>query len=542
MDRISTLKWTLPISAIYYAVLGSILYIAKMSWCISYASTWFAVLGLIVPAIFIVAGIIIGDEHYDSFENICTITFIITLVLTLVLSIVMLTGSALFRADSYYNYANQRVKVVDIETADNIFPALIKDGDTSKVPLYSEEEAYKKSKAELAKQTSLESQIAVRSSFTTQDVNDKLVYLGETYPRSVFKRNAENQYYIVDRNNGNAEAYSAKEFKYMSGKYFSNNAIRFLRKNADGHVGGINLELDQNGKPYYVASILDRDFFCGYDVVEGVVVMDPTTGKMEEYDLDEVPDWVDRVYPEYLLLDYIKYYGKYSEGFFNAWFAQKNVIEPTTTETSIPYEIIYIDGEAYLWTGMTSANADSSSNSNGIMLASLKTGEITYYKAPGVSERHAMSVAEDFVQEKGYAAGYPIPLKVNDVPAMFMIMRGSGDNIMGYSLVSYADYTKVAYSENLNDLITKFLSIMGKNNEIEQVSDAELKTVKGVISNIASEVIDGRTVYYIQVEDQVYSANSLLNVNIVFAKVGDEVEISFVPSKSQVIPLNKIKF
>jgi hypothetical protein len=83
---------------------------------------------------------------------------------------------------------------------------------------------------------------------------------------------------------------------------------------------------------------------------------------------------------------------------------------------------------------------------------------------------------------------------------------------------------------------------MGKNNEIQQVSDAEIKTVKGVISNIASEVIDGRTVYYIQVEDQVYSANSLLNVNIVFAKVGDEVEISFVPSKSQVIPLNKIKF
>ena len=539
-DKIKSLVFTLPISAVYYCILGIILYYCKLSWDFSYTHTWFALITLVLPVIFIVFGYIFYDDYEDVFTGL-NITAVVAVGLIVILGIADLIGGEMLRADRYFNIANQRVTIVEAENANDVFPALINDGDTSKVPLYSEEEAYKKAKAELAK-TSLESQISVNDSFMTQDVNGDLVYVGTTYPRSVFKRNAENQYYMINRNTGETTSFSAKDFKYMNDKYFGDNAIRYLRNTNDGHISDVNLEIDDNGKPYYVASVLDREFFGGYDIVTGIIIMDPTNGKTTYYGMDEIPSWVDRVYPENVLMDYISYYGKYGKGFTNSLFKQEGVINPTSTTATTSYEVIYIDGEAYLWTGMVSANASGSSDANGIMLASLKTGEITYYKTSGVSESHAMNISEGLVQEKGYRAGYPIPLKVNGIPSMFMIMRDDNNNIVGYSLVSYTDYTKSAYSDNLNELITKYLSVVGKSSAIDQVSDAEMKTVTGTISDIATEVVDGRTMYYIEVEGQIYSLTSQLNVDIVFAKTGDTVEVTFVPSDSQVIPVNKIKF
>jgi hypothetical protein len=121
-------------------------------------------------------------------------------------------------------------------------------------------------------------------------------------------------------------------------------------------------------------------------------------------------------------------------------------------------------------------------------------------------------------------------------------MRDQNDNITGYALVSYFDYTKSAYSEDLNELITKYLSITENHEVKEEVNDTGSVTLTGIITDIASENIDGRTVYYIKINKQVYLLTSELNINIVFSKVGDVVEITFMPSNSEVIAINNIIF
>lgn len=161
----------------------------------------------------------------------------------------------------------------------------------------------------------------------------------------------------------------------------------------------------------------------------------------------------------------------------------------------------------------------------------------------GVSERHAMEVAEGLVQEKGYSAGYPIPIRVDGIPSMFMIMRDDTENITGYSLVSYKDYTKSAYATNVTDLVTEYLSTVGQQNEgSNALSNAELKTIEGTIDMIASEVVDGRTMYYILVNGQIYSMTSKLDVDVVFAKIGDVICITYAPSEAEVIPVRDVEF
>jgi hypothetical protein len=206
--------------------------------------------------------------------------------------------------------------------------------------------------------------------------------------------------------------------------------------------------------------------------------------------------------------------------------------------TNYVYEVVFIDGEPCIYTGLQTANAASSSaDANGMIIASLKTGKIKYYANSGVSESHAMKKAEGLVKDKGYIAGFPVPLKVNGIEALFMLMRDDANNLTGFSLVAYGDYTKAAYSENLSDCITSFLGNVGYQEE-NVLSNDEIETLEGVVDDIATEVIDGRTVYYFKINDGIYSCNSKINVDVAFTEKGDLVVITYVPSKSRV---NSIK-
>ena len=60
---------------------------------------------------------------------------------------------------------------------------------------------------------------------------------------------------------------------------------------------GYYFEVDEEGNPYYICPTMTAKIglFGGYDV-NGVVICNPCTGECKKYSLDEVPQWVDRVY------------------------------------------------------------------------------------------------------------------------------------------------------------------------------------------------------------------------------------------------------
>ena len=111
----------------------------------------------------------------------------------------------------------------------------------------------------------------------------------------------------------------------------------------------------------------------------------------------EVPEWVDRVYPAEETIEQINYNGKYKDGFLNAMISKKNV-----TQTTKGYNYLSIGNDIYLYTGVTSANADESNL--GFILENMRTGEITKYSLASATEESARESAEGAVQEKSYKA------------------------------------------------------------------------------------------------------------------------------------------
>ena len=78
----------------------------------------------------------------------------------------------------------------------------------------------------------------------------------------------------------------------------------------------VNFEVDDNGTPYWVASVVEKriGLFGGKDI-KGAVLLNAVTGESEYYEIADVPTWVDRVYQADLIMEQYDYYGQYHNGF-----------------------------------------------------------------------------------------------------------------------------------------------------------------------------------------------------------------------------------
>ena len=172
-----------------------------------------------------------------------------------------------------------------------------------------------------------------------------------------------------------SEVVELKEgMKYSKSEHFGRNIYRHLRMNYPTKMfEELAFEIDEKGTLYWIAPVFEYQIgpFGGKDIV-GAVLVDAVTGKHKYYDINDIPSWVDRVYPANLVISQLENYGKYTNGYINSIFSQKGVLQPTDG-----YNYIVIKDDVYLYTGLTSVSKDASNV--GFALINLRTKEGKYY-------------------------------------------------------------------------------------------------------------------------------------------------------------------
>ena len=121
--------------------------------------------------------------------------------------------------------------------------------------------------------------------------------------------------------------------------------------------------------------------------MKGIVLCDPCSGDCEYMDLGNIPNWVDRVYDGDLLCDRYNWYGMLSGGFINSKIGNKGC---KVTTDDYGYKVM--DGDVWVYTGVTSVNGDQSNI--GFVLMNSRTAESKYFAIAGAEEHSAMSSAE----------------------------------------------------------------------------------------------------------------------------------------------------
>ncbi len=423
----------------------------------------------------------------------------------------------IFHAKSY----SRRITVEE-----GIFQEDVKEVDFSKVPLLDKDSSQKVGDRIMGQYGDYVSQFYVSDEYTQINYNDEIVRVTPLEYDGFIKwlmnkKQGIGAYIKVNSVDGETNLVKLDQgMKYLNSAYFNSNLKRVLRfKHPFTILGTSKFEIDNEGNPYYVTPTLGYTGVGMKKRVTGAIILNPITGESQKYSLEEVPTWVDNVYPASLVIEQVNDWGTYRGGFFNSIFGQKNVVN--TTEG---YNYLALNDDIYLYTGITSVLADESNL--GFILTNLRTGKTKFYNVPGAEEYSAMDSAKGQVQQMNYTSTFPLLINLGGKPTYLVSLKDNAGLVKMYGFVDVSDYQKVVVTDaslGINKAATNYLSSNPKG-----ISSDILKSKDITVSKITNAVKDGNTYYYIvDTEGAKYVANINVSDILPFVSSGTKLNVKY---------------
>lgn len=438
---------------------------------------------------------------------------------------VYLVGQAIslpvFRAKDYSSLIN---------VTNGNFEEDVEEADFTQIPILDSNSAAIIAERKMGTMSDMVSQFEVSSYFSQINYNGRPYRVTPLRYGSVIKWFANRSggipaYILIDMSTQNAELIKLNEgIKISPSEYLSRDLMRCLRfRYPTAMFRGTYFEIDDSGTPYWICPVMDHTIglFGGTDI-KGAVVLNAVTGEHQYYDIEDVPQWIDKVYDAELLMEQYDYYGTLSGGYINSVFAQKNCLKTTDG-----YNYIALNDDVWVYTGVTSVSGDESNV--GFVLMNQRTKETNYYQIAGAEEFSAMSSAEGQVQHLGYSATFPLLLNVGGEPTYFMSLKDAAGLVKKYAMVNIQKYQIVAVGDTVNECVKAYENLM-ENSGVSISEAGEKLNASGIISVLKDIVTDGNTYYYIMLEgdDNIYSLKAADHVDIIRKNVGDSIEIEYV--------------
>ena len=419
--------------------------------------------------------------------------------------------------------SNKYANMIDVHQED--FAEDFPETDVSQIPLVDRDTAVRLGNRQLGNLTELVSQFVPSPDYTQININSHpyrvtpLEYAGFFRWVNNFKKGIPH-YLQIDNVTGEVQLKTPEQpIRYSYSELLNRNFLRHLRFNYPFTLfNAPAFEVDDEGTPYYIASTYGRNFFLREPEVTGVITVNAMTGETQHYPLESIPTWIDRVYPANLIIHQLTMRGHYSNGFFNYYFAQNGVTEPTEGYNYLP-----MDDDLYLYTGITSVVADDSNI--GFMLVNLRTKDATFYPLSAAEEFSTMDSAEGSVQEKEYKATFPLLINIEGRPLYILTLKDQSGLIKAYALIDAQNYQKVYVESSVNKLMQTY--VLENSIEVEEIEfeDGDLNHVEGLIQSIQAAVVDGNTMYYFTIDGKIYKANIKLADFLPFLEEGQSISI-----------------
>ena len=317
-----------------------------------------------------------------------------------------------------------------------------------------------------------------------------------------------------------------KPIQYSSSAYFGKNLQRHVQLSYPTYdFNGYYFELDNEGNPYYICPVLKPNAgLFGAKDVKGIVICDPCSGDCEYMDLGDIPNWVDRVYDGDLLCDRYNWYGMLSGGFINSKIGNKGC---KVTTDDYGYKVM--DGDVWVYTGVTSVNGDQSNI--GFVLMNSRTAESKYFAIAGAEEHSAMSSAEGQVQNLGYTSSFPSLINIGNVPTYIMVLKDNAGLVKMYALVNVEKYSIVATGATQKEALASYRKLLAENSITTSGNDVSEDTLskKITVTQIRYITVENETYVYITAKDRsVYKQNFAENESLIKIEEGDVITVHYM--------------
>ena len=571
----------LLLSFIITAVIGAGAYYMMLP-AMNFKSTdfytfWFVIIAVFCGVFYVLCGARTKIERREYCKKRSIFPIVLVAMMLLVMVVGYISGCTLLRAKSYS-------ELVDVK--ESSFSEDFKDINYTDVPRLDAATSKVLADQQLGSLSEYKSQYVVSNVSTQINYKNHPVRVAYLEYANVFKwfnntKNGLPAYMMTDLVSQKVAVVNCVEkfgsgIKYSPTELFNERLIRHLRFQYPTEILDTpNFEIDDDAHPYWITPVLDKTIglFGGTDV-KGAIITDALTGESEYYSMGQIRtdnslNWIDVVYSEALVIQQYNYHGRLSNGFWNSIIFQNDV-----NVTSSGNGVIAMDDDVWVYTGVTSSEADTSNF--GFILCNQRTKELRYYKNGGAQESSAQASAVDLVQNYGYMATFPILLDIEDQPTYFMSLYGSGYTVKGYALVNLDDKTIVgtglldiekSHTNALNAAVENYISALKDKNVVDENADAddykvdantstvagenvdgdtdvvetEKLTVTGEITDIKTSVNDGNTVYYLQVKDKYYYIKVTDCMDVLLMKKGDKVTVTYTKDSDKFIKADDVK-
>ena len=354
----------------------------------------------------------------------------------------------------------------------------------------------------------------------------------------------QNEVYFITKVNG-----EYLRLKYLRSSFFDSYIKRHIRK--AGYLNGVtnfSVVLDPSGRPFVTATLYCRTIGFSGEKVTGMLTVDVQTGEIKEYTLDNLPSWIDRVYPENFVRRYINYWGKYPQysakeleelkmkgetpkklNWRNSFLSRTKVKMMTPGMTAL-----YNNGERYIYTGIQSAGADD--GTSGIMMFNSTTGEATLYKLEGGANEE--STRAKF--EKNYkidaaevSASEVIIYPVRGENLYFATLKGASGDFLGYGISSVKYRELAAVGKSVDEALLNYY--VAKRNANLDTQAIESNTTESEVYKVSLMTMEDG-IYYFRFEGisgKEYMALPKLSKELKWTQIGDRVQVSYSQSMAE---------
>lgn len=504
----------------------------------------FTSLYYVLAMFFVIAGIL--NMVFDREEQRFTITnktnFKIAIgILAIAVVLPTLASTPIIRAKAYRNLLGT---VKESEFTKDVSPV-----NVNEIRIVDEDMAMKLGDKKLGEVPAIGS-VSKLGEFHIQKVGEKLYWVAPLVHRDFIKwvtnMGGTNGYVMVSANDPQdvklVQKANGEDVKivYQPDAYILQDLHRhvYIKGGMSKGMADYTLEIDDNGKPYWVVSLYEHKVGFGGSNVNGTAIVDAKTGETKFYSIKDTPEWVDRIQPEDFVIDQINSWGVYVNGFINSIISEKGVLK-ATEGTSLVYGD---DDRSYWYTGITSAGGDESTI--GFMLVDSRTKEAKLYKQPGATEMAAMKSAEGSVQEKNYEATFPVMYNILGQPTYVSSLKDKAGLVKRVVFVSVEDYNIVGVGRDKSEAMKNYKDALesgGSSLEIDE-SDEFDKELEGTVKRIAADTKNGNTVYYLTLdtdEGNIFYATSKISKELPLTKEGDKIKITFSKDEKDVIEIDE---
>lgn len=385
-----------------------------------------------------------------------------------------------------------------------------------------------------------------------QKVNGEYVYIAPVEFSGFFKwLNGDSVpgYFTISATNSSANPKFMKaEMVYTPSSYFNKKLERHIRMQYPEYIfnGDVQLEIDDEGKPYYIRTY--GEFISarnGFDV-KGIVVVDPKNGKTKAYKLADVPEFIDgAVSPEVVSLQN-SYYGNYIHGFWNSKFGKKDVKLPSDEGTEANVSPIFDEnGDMYYFTDFTSPK-EGVDSMLGYSLTNSRTGEATYYtgnlEESYMDSQGALQIIEKKFIEKKWKGQMPVLYNFYGEASWLTPVLDSNGFLQNYFIVSAANPEISVYGTTPNEALRLYKTALHKGGgSVDGSSKAEERKINGTVVRVYKEKTGEFTaVSFLLDNKQSYIVSSENSPIAIYLKEGDKVNVNYLETGEDFLPVKEL--